>query len=223
MHLPYGHPDLWKFLKAINKKYKPDRVICMGDEVDLHAVSYHEHDPDLDSAGKELDRAIHFLQPIFEMFPVVDVLESNHGSLVHRKAMTAGLPKRALKTYREMLGAPLGWRWHFDLRIEMSNGVDLYLHHGKSGKPAELSKREGCCSAEGHFHEKFGATYWRNSSGLYWGLHCGYLGDHDSLAMAYAKSNIGKGIVGTFVILDGHPRALPMILNRFGRWTGELL
>jgi calcineurin-like phosphoesterase family protein len=222
MHHPYAHPDTWKFLAAIKRKYKPDRVICLGDEVDGHALSYHESDPDLASAGPELEKAIHFLKPIYKMFPKVDVLESNHGSLVYRKAITAGIPRRALKCYREILEAPKGWHWHFDMRIQMSNGVDLYLHHGKSAKAAELSLNEGCCSAEGHYHTKFHATYWRNSRGLFWGIHCGYLADHDSLAQAYAKSNIKKGIVGAAVILNGQPQMIPMTLKSNGRWVGYL-
>lgn len=220
--MPYCHSDTWGFLRAIKRKYNPDRVICLGDEVDHHALSYHESDPDLDSAGPELEKAIRFLKPIYKLFPNVDVLESNHGSLVYRKALTAGIPRRALKSYRETLEAPKGWRWHFDLRLTMSNGVDLYLHHGKSAKPGALSMREGCCAAQGHFHEQFNVYYWRNAKGIYWDIHGGYLGDHDSLAMAYAKSNLGKGIVGAWMVLGGNPLPLPMILNKSGRWTGKL-
>lgn len=222
MHHPYAHPDLWAFLKAIDKKYKPTRVICLGDEVDFHALSYHESDPDLDSAGPELEKAIKLLKPIYNMFPEVDVLESNHGSLVYRKAMTAGIPRAALKPYRETLNAPKGWKWHFDMRLKMSNGVDLYLHHGKSSKAGALSIEEGCCAAQGHYHTKFHATYWRNSQGVFWDLHCGYLANHNSLAQAYAKSNLKKGIVGTWIILEGQPKALLMFLNSNGRWTGDL-
>jgi predicted phosphodiesterase len=222
MHAPYMHADTWKFLSAIKKKYKPDRVICLGDEVDHHALSYHESDPDLDSAGPELEKAIRFLKPLYKLFPNVDVLESNHGSLVYRKAKNAGIPRRMLVSYREALDAPKGWVWHFDLRIKMSNGIDLYLHHGKSSKTGELSLTEGCCTAEGHHHTKFGVVYWRNSSGLYWGLHSGYLADHNSLAQAYARSNMKKGVVGATMILNGIPHLIPMRLKSDGRWNGAL-
>lgn len=220
--MPYCHPDTWKFLRAVDRQYKPNKVICLGDEVDYHALSYHESDPNLDSAGPELEKAIKFLRPIYEMFPEVDVLESNHGSMVYRKAMSAGIPSRALKTYRDTLDAPLTWKWHIDMRIKMSNGQSLYLHHGKSAKPGALSQTEGCCAAQGHFHEKFGATWWRNSYGIYWDLHCGYLGDHRALAFAYAKNNLKKGIVGAWVILNGIPLGLPMKLQSNGRWSGSL-
>lgn len=197
-------------------------MICLGDEVDFHALSYHESDPDLDSAGPELEKAIRFLKPLYKLFPAADILESNHGSLVFRKGKTAGIPSRALRSYRETLEAPLGWHWHFDLRLRMSNGQDLYLHHGKSAKETALSLQEGCCTIEGHHHTKFHVTYWRNSSGLYWGAHAGYLGDHRSLSQAYARNNLQKGIVGALMILDGHPLLLPMKQNKSGRWIGRL-
>ena len=51
MHIPYHHPDTLEFLQYLKDKYKPTRVICLGDELDKHALSYHDHDPDLPSAG----------------------------------------------------------------------------------------------------------------------------------------------------------------------------
>jgi Calcineurin-like phosphoesterase len=222
LHMPYCHPDTWAFLTLIKAKYKPDRVICLGDEVDGHSLSYHESDPDLDSAGPELEKAIRLLEPIFKLFPEVDVLESNHGSLVYRKAKTAGIPRRALKTYRDTLEAPRGWRWHFDLRLRMSNGQWLYCHHGRTPKQGALSQKEGVCSVQGHYHSKFHVTYWRNHTGLYWDIHAGCLIDHDSLAFAYGKSNMEKGIVGAWMVLNGQPKPLPMVLNTSGRWTKEI-
>jgi len=50
LHTPYNHVDSVKFLAAIKKKYDPfDKVILSGDEVDYHALSFHDHDPDLSS------------------------------------------------------------------------------------------------------------------------------------------------------------------------------
>jgi hypothetical protein len=222
MHMPYCHPDTWGFLRGLKKKYKPDCVVCLGDEIDGHALSFHESDPDLDSAGPELEKAIALLQPIFKLFPKVFVLESNHGSLVYRKAKSAGIPRRALKTYRDTLSAPKGWVWSFDLRLRMSNGEWLYAHHGKTGKQGALSQKESVSSVQGHFHSKFHATYWRNSQGLYFDIHAGCLVDHDSLAFAYGKNTMEKGIVGAWMILDGNPKPIPMLQDKRGRWTGAL-
>lgn len=219
MHHPYAHPDVWKFLRAVKKKYRPDRVICMGDEIDHHALSYHESDPDLDSSGPELEKAIKFLDPIYKMFPNVDVLESNHGSLVYRKAMTAGIPRRLLVPYRDQIRAPKGWKWHFDLTLKMSNGQWLYIHHGKTSSPGKLSQRQSMCSVEAHFHSKFEITYWANPTALFWGAHIGCLADQRSLAQAYGRNSLEKGVVGLLMILDGLPHLVPMPLDSNGRWT----
>lgn len=53
-HYPYNHPDIYAFLKALKDKYEPDRVINIGDELDYHAISFHDHHPDLLAPGDEL-------------------------------------------------------------------------------------------------------------------------------------------------------------------------
>jgi hypothetical protein len=210
------------FLAAVKRKYKPDRIVCLGDEVDGHAISFHESDPDLDSAGPELQKAKNLLRKIYELFPSCDVLESNHGSLVYRKAKAAGIPRQCLKSYREMLEAPPGWHWHFDLTIKLSNGQHCYFHHGKTAKQGALSQRQSMNAIQGHFHSKFHITYWANPSALFWDAHAGSLSDDKSLAMEYGKNSIEKGIKGCLVILDGIPQLVPMVLKKSGRWTGKL-
>ena len=223
MHMPYCHPDTWKFLEAVKVKYNPDRVVCLGDEVDHHALSFHDSSPDLDSAGPELNKAINLLQKIYELFPEVDVLESNHGSLVYRKAFAAGIPKNLIIPYRDQIKAPKGWHWHFDLTLKMSNGQSVYFHHGKTGGAGKLSQRQSMCSVQGHFHSKFHVTYWANPTALYWDVHAGCLADSKSIAQEYAKNSIEKGIVGCLMILKGHPHLVPMVLKSNGRWNGETL
>ena len=54
LHIPYHHPDSFAFLDAVKRKYKPTEVINLGDMEDNHAISFHESDADLFSAGDEL-------------------------------------------------------------------------------------------------------------------------------------------------------------------------
>ena len=49
------------------------------DEVDYHALSFHNSDPDLDSAGVELERARATIQQLEKLFPKMDLVHSNHG------------------------------------------------------------------------------------------------------------------------------------------------
>lgn len=221
LHAPYMHSDAVKFLKAVKAKYKPTEIVFMGDEVDAHATSYHEHDPDLDSAGTELKQAIKQLQPLYKMFPKAVVIESNHGSLIYRKAMTAGLPSAVLKGYREILQAPKGWTWKFDHVLTTALG-DVYCHHGKSSTWEKLSKNMAMSAIQGHFHNKFYISYWSSPNALYWDANAGCLVDHKRRAFAYGKNNLQKPIVGCMLITDGIPSLIPMVLSKDSRWTGKL-
>ena len=73
LHVPFEHPDTVPFLKAVKSQFKPTDVVQIGDEADFHALSFHDSDPDLPSAGEELEKAIAKLQPIYKLFPKVTV------------------------------------------------------------------------------------------------------------------------------------------------------
>ena len=112
-HIPYHHPDLIPFLKDLKEIYKPDRVIHIGDEVDKHAMSFHDSDPDLPSAGDELKESLPIIKQIETLFPKMDLLDSNHGSLVYRRALKHGIPKAYLRDYNEFLKVGKGWKYKF--------------------------------------------------------------------------------------------------------------
>lgn len=221
LHAPYGHPDTVAFLKAVKKKYKPTRVIQSGDEADFAAISYHDKDNDLDAAGPELEKAIKALRPIYKLFPNVEVLESNHGSLVMRKALTNGMSRKFFKSPGEILQAPKGWSWHFDLTITLPNGQRCYFHHSK-GKPLKTGQLYGMSHVCGHLHESFDIQYWSTPEALHFAMTVSSLVNKKSLAMAYCKNNQKRPIVGVGLIIDSLPILIPMRLDSRGRWTKKL-
>lgn len=222
LHAPYEHADTVKFLAAIKAKYKPTRVILSGDEADFAGISFHDHDPDLDAPGKELDKAINALKPIYKLFPKAEVLESNHGSLVLRKALANGLSRKFFRTPGEILQAPKTWTWHFDLNIKLPNGTDCYFHHSKGANVKKNSQAMGSSFVQGHHHESFEIQYWGNPNALLFGMTVGCLVDAKSLAMAYNKNNLKRPVLGVGVIIDSIPQLIPMVLNKKGRWIGKL-
>ena len=223
MHIPYHHKDTVDFLKAIKKEYKPDQVICVGDEVDKHAMSFHDSDPDLMAAGDELEEAIKALQDIYDMFPEVDLVDSNHGSMVYRKGKHHGIPRKYLRDYGEVLESPKGWQWHNDLTLRLSNGQDIYICHGMMKDGMKLAQRMGMNCISGHYHTEFSIKYASSPNQLYWSLQVGCLIDDKSLAFHYNKTTATRPIIGTGMVLEGQPLLLPMILDKKGRWIGELL
>lgn len=220
MHIPYHHKDTLEFLQYLKDKYEPTRVICMGDELDKHSLSYHDTDPDLMNAGDELKKSVKVIKELYKMFPVMDIIESDHGSLVWRKAKTHGIPRAYIKSYNDVLGVGEDWRWHYDLTIDLPNGLQCYLHHGKVSDVTRLSQQMGMCAVQGHYHEKFKVEYWGNPNNLYWSLQVGCLIDDDSYAFAYNNTNIKRPVIGTALIIDGQPVLEPMLLDNNGRWKG---
>lgn len=218
MHIPYNHPDLLDFLRYLKAKYKPTRVICLGDELDKHALSYHDSDPDLPSAGDELRKSLPVIHEVAEIFPIVDVIESNHGSLVLRKAKTHGIPKHYIKSYSDVLGVGPGWKWSYDLTITLPNGQKCYIHHGKTSDVIKLSQQMGMNAVQGHYHEAFRIDYWGNPNGLFFGMQAGCLIDDDALAFSYNNVNIKRPVIGTGLIIDSQPILEPMLLDSNGRW-----
>jgi hypothetical protein len=221
MHHPYGHPDMVPFLKAVKKQYKPDTVICIGDEADFHDASFHDSDPDLDSAGVELQKAIKGLIPIYKLFPKVTVVESNHGSMVLRKALVGKIPRKAIRPYNDILDAPKGWTWVFDTILHTPLGP-VYFCHGKTGTAGRLASQYGMSTVQGHFHEKVQITYISTPEKLMFDAHTGCLADDKSLALGYNKVNPKRPIVSILVIVNGIPHLVPMVLKKGGRWNGKL-
>lgn len=218
LHIPYHHPDSISFLSHLKNKYNPTRVVCLGDEVDLNSLSYHEKDPDLHSPKDELELSLPVIQELHTMFPKMNIIESNHGSLVWRKAKTAGIPKHYIKSYNDMLGVGEGWKWSFDLTLTLPNGQKCYVHHGKVSNVIRLSQMMGMCAIQGHYHERLAVDYWGNPNGLYWAAQAGCLIQDSSYAFNYNNVNVKRPVLGTIVVVDSQPIIEPMVLDSDGKW-----
>lgn len=220
-HIPYAHPDYIRFLKFLKKKHTPDLAIHMGDEIDNHAISFHDSDASLLNAGKELDDSIIELQEgLAKLFPKLLLLESNHGSLVFRRMKQAGIPIRVLKPLHELYGTP-GWSWHHDILVKTKFG-NIYLCHGKSSAYGKLAKEMGCSAGQGHFHGKFEITWFHTATGSRFNLFVGCLIDLDSMAFAYGKNNLPNPILGAaFIDEHGLPFLEKMVVDKRNRWDEE--
>jgi hypothetical protein len=214
MHIPYHHKNLLPFLSMLKDRYEPTRIIGLGDELDKHAMSFHDSDPDLPSAGDELRRSLPVIAEVESLYPVIEWVDSNHGSLAYRKAKHHGIPRHYIRGYNEVLQVGSGWSWHNDLVLDMTNFQlpDVYVHHGKSNKAIRTSQAMSMSHVCGHFHESFGIEYWANPQGLYFGMNSGCLIDDDQLAFAYNNANLKRPIIGTSLIIDGVPvlEAMPL-------------
>lgn len=234
LHCPYQHRDALAFLQALKAKYNPDRIVCLGDELDYHAMSFHDADPDLDSAGRELQRGREVLWELEKMFPAMDLVDSNHGSMAYRKAKANGMPRHLILNYRDAVfgekradgaivrpgGRGDGWTWQPTLDVTLPNGQNLHVVHGASKSTIANVKQFGCCFMQGHHHGTFEVVYNGTPRALNWGASFGCLIDDESYAFAYNKTTAARPVIGCGIVLDGHPKLLPMVLAKGGRWGG---
>mgnify|MGYP001344302022 CR=1 FL=1 len=221
LHFPYAHPDWHSFLKAIQTHFKPEIVVNVGDEVDGHAISFHESETCLPSADMELEQAIKEVHALRDLFPKMYLCESNHGSLAYRKIKHAGLPIRHLKPLGELYDTP-GWSWHHEIMLETHAGY-VTIVHGKTGSYNKLALEQGNSSIQGHYHSKFELTWVQSSMNLRFNMIVGCLVDSESMAFNYGKNIAKKPIQGVGWINElGEPTLIRMQLDKHGRWSGKL-
>jgi predicted phosphodiesterase len=223
LHIPYHHPDAFDFLSELKKKYKPDLVVNIGDEIDQHSISFHNHHPDLKSPGDELKAARMYAQDLQKIFPQMTLVHSNHSSLVYRRAVAHGLSLEYLKSYNEFLHVGPGWQWVDDLKVTLSDGQKCFFTHGMASRALAVSMQYGCNVVQGHYHSKFSIEYFSNPDKLVWAMQTGCLINQKELAFEYAKNFKSRFIIGCGMIIEGQPKLMPMVLKDGGRWTKTIV
>jgi hypothetical protein len=222
LHAPYQHKDALKFLALVKKKLKPTRIINIGDEVDNHGISFHNTDPDLLSPGDELIAAQKVIKDLEKLFPKMELVHSNHGSLSYRRGKAGGIPRHFLKEYNEVLGVGDGWSWHEEILVNIKESQDILFRHQFSANVLKSAEQLGCSCVQGHYHSKFEISYTSSPRALNWGMTVGCLIDSKALAFEYNKLQLKRPILGIGFIEKGTPSLIPMYLDVDGNWNGKL-
>jgi hypothetical protein len=221
LHIPWEHPDALRFCVAVRDTYKTQQTLSVGDELDWHGCSFHDHDPDLPSVGDELKMAKTKIAKWRKEFPTMRLARSNHGNMLARKMLSSGLPEEALKAYADIYNTP-GWTWHPKI-VEDMHGIPLVVKHSFGSNVRSALNRVGdACVVWGHHHTVFGVAYRNNLRYRQWAMCVGCLIDPTHRAFAYASDNIDEPMLGCGVIIDGQAIPVPMWLNASGRWTGKV-
>jgi hypothetical protein len=188
LHLPWAVDDWFEFLEFHHKRKKYDIIISIGDEVDNAAYSFHEKEPGMPSASKELELACDSMKLLSTLFPKMYILDSNHGSLFYRRAKFAGLPYNLIKPLPEIYGTPL-YEWHSDILLK-TNAGPVYLCHGRSSGYGALARAMGVSCIQGHFHTKAEITWHKTVTSMRYNMFVGCLADASKLAFQYSKNNL---------------------------------
>ncbi len=227
-HIPYHHKDAWAWLKAIKKKYlnKKSLILHIGDECDYNKFSFHKPwDPDIEySPGSELQACIdeiHKKGGLYDLFPRLFLADSNHGSLIFRRARHGELPLHVIKSYVDILGVK-GWEWHEDFLLDTKKGP-VYVHHGRSSNIGKVVASTQSSVIQGHYHGLHKLEWFRGISSNRFGIQTGCLVDSGSRAFSYGKLSLSKPIIGSALIKEcGTPTLLSMNLNKNNRWDGTI-
>lgn len=224
LQLPFHHRDAFAFLKRVKAIYKPDEIVNIGDEVDFHALSDYDHDPDGFSPGHELAAALKELRILYKILPTSKVCISNHTSRPFRRAHKHGIPRAFLRDYREFLQAPKGWEWRNywiidGVRYEHGDALGGGLGKTAATRAALVNQRS---TVFGHFHSFAGIHYTASPEDLIFGFNVGCLIDFRTYAFRYAQAHKARPVLGCGIVSNGVPTFIPMLLNRRGRWVGQL-
>lgn len=210
LHIPFHHPDAFRFLADIKAEFRPDIVVCLGDEVDMAALSFHEKDPEMPSAADEYRASLEHLGTLYKLFPHVLCNSSNHTARPFRVAHKAGLPSSMMRSYHEFLKAPASWSWHE--RIIINEVISV---HGdpKSGRNAAWSwmNEHRMSTVIGHIHGHGGVQYSASPYMQTFAANAGCLIDPAAMAFRYGNKYANKATLGCVLVENKyHAHFIPM-------------
>lgn len=214
MQIPFQHARSLDFLKRVQDEYKTDRVINVGDEWDLAALSKYPKDPDGQSAGDELAAARQATAPFTEAFPRMLLCESNHRQRLYKRAFEAGIPQDYLASTHDYMQVPKGWKWAFQWEVD-----GVIYEHGDRGKPEHLVDANMASTVMGHHHTSAGIWYVKRAKRQFFAMNVGCLIDVNAYAFKYAVLAKRKPVLACGVVIDGEmPILVPMPLDSLGRY-----
>jgi len=192
------------FLKSVADSWGINRVVHIGDLVDLAAISFHEKHAGLRNAIDEIRAARRQVAQLSSAFPKADWLIGNHDALTERQARTVGIPECMLRDYRDMW--EVDWTVHSRFSKLIIDGV-LYSHgdSGRGGQDAAFrqAKDNFRSTVIGHFHAQAGAKWWANPEFRVFGLSVGCGIDAGRLQFEYGRKLAARPVLGCGVVVDG--------------------
>ena len=198
LHLPFTLEGYLEHCIKVYKKYNCDTVVFIGDILDLHFTSYHETSTEGYGATQEHDLSVEMLRKWYKAFPKAYVTIGNHDALIYRKAMSAGISKRWIQNYSQVLGTP-GWEWVTDVVID-----DVLYTHGTTNAYTK-AKQNLMSTVQGHLHSQAGIQFYVGAKSRIFGFQTGCGVDMKSYAMEYGR-NFPKPVISCGVVIEGlHP------------------
>lgn len=214
IHEPCGREGYLEFCKAIEKKYKTNQTVFVGDIVDWQGISFHANNPEAPGVVDEYLLAHQCIQEWYRAFPNAVVTIGNHDKRVIQMAESVNIPARFIRDYKDIWDTPK-WEWKFEHTID-----DVYYFHGTgvSGEyPHKTTAKQMSMSVVmGHYHSIAGIEWMANPQKRWFGMSVGCGIDDAKYAFAYGIHQKKKSLVSCGVVIDGHPYHEMMFLEKYG-------
>jgi len=200
LHTPFTRKGYLEHCQQVAVKYNTNHTIFIGDVIDNHYSSFHDSDPDGLSANDELDAATDVLSEWHRAFPNADVILGNHDMIVLRQIFKAGISKRWIIKFSDVLEVP---SWKFIEQIEY-DGVK-YIHGLKGGAVnGAITKAvgRGKSIVQGHWHSKSWVRWHVTDVSRIFAMQVGCGVDEKTYAMAYHTDPMERWILSCGVVLE---------------------
>lgn len=203
------------FLSKVEKRFKCNKVVHVGDCVDNAAISFHDKHPGLSSASEEYKKAKKQVLELYKRFPKATLLIGNHDALTERQATAAGLLPEWIKDYNQMWFVP---SWKVIPRFGHIEIDGVRYEHGDAGKSGQFaavktSRARFQSIVSGHCHSEAGVWWTCNGNARIFGMNVGTGVDYKLLQFEYGVKFTAKPMVGCGVVIDGDlPIFIPMDL-----------
>ncbi len=203
VHDPVSHPGYRPFCMDLRDKYKCDKIVFIGDVIDMQAISFHANNPQCPGAKDEFRLTKDAIRKWYRAFPEAKVCIGNHDARVIRLAESVNIPPQYLRSYADVWKTP-NWKWANDFIID-----DVYYWHGtgRSGiYPAFNVMKDMLMSVViGHCHAAAGIKWLANPLRRTFGMDVGCGIDIDAFNFAYGANSQKRPMLSAGVVLDGVP------------------
>jgi len=212
VHEPASHPAYLSFCQHLAEKWDTERVVFIGDILDMHTVSFHPREPDALGAEDEAEQTRRLVSRWHKGFPDATITIGNHDERVHRLASSVNIPARFIREFADVWGTPT-WNWVRAVAVDRVT----YLHGTGCGgaTPALNAAKKSMGSVVcGHVHSAGGVHWAAGPTSRIFGMDTGCGIDANHPAMNYGRNMLAKPILSAGVVLDGIPYHEPMPCGR---------
>ena len=205
IHFPFVDTHALSTAIEFAKKYKPDRIIQVGDFIDSYNWSLYKRAPDSPSADAEWNQTellAHRFFKALDKFPLT-ILEGNHCRRHMLRAFEANLPKRLIRLLPEIFPYE-NVTWHMQPTPLVVDNIAFIHGDEMGGTAAQKAKTLGNSLVQGHTHQA-SITFINTFHHQIFSMEVGCLMDGSSIAGRYAAKIPHRMWLGLATITDGHP------------------